>query len=233
MVPVPSGATTGNVVVTVNGVSSVRANFTVATLTSLSITPPQYSISLGKSSQLTLMGGYSDGSSQNLSASAIWTSSVPGVATINSTGLASGVAIGVTTVQASVGSLTASAIVGVASFTATGSMITARSGDTQTVLNDGTVLVAGGNDSNLNSLITAEIYNPAAGTFTATGNLIVPRAFHTATLLSNGTVLMTGGNDSNGLPLSSAEIYDPFAGTFSATGSLEHGALLPHCNSVE
>ena len=220
VVPVPSGATTGNVVVTVNGVSSVGANFTVATLTSLSITPPQYSISLGKSSQLTLMGGYSDGSSQNLSASAIWTSSVPGVATINSTGLASGVAIGVTTVQASVGSLTASAIVGVASFTATGSMITARSGSTQTVLNDGTVLVAGGNDSNLNSLITAEIYNPAAGTFTATGNLIVPRAFHTATLLSNGTVLMTGGNDSNGLPLSSAEIYDPFAGTFSATGSL-------------
>ena len=98
-------------------------------------------------------------------------------------------------------------------WTPTGSLITARSGHTATLLQNGTVLVAGGAPR-------AEIYDPATGTWTSTGSLITARAGHTATLLANGTVLVVGGTGTVQGPLSSAEIYDPGTGSWKATGSL-------------
>ncbi len=100
------------------------------------------------------------------------------------------------------------------SFSATGSLATQRYYDTATLLPNGKVLIAGGNNGL--DLSSAEIYDPANGTFTATGSLGVAHAGHTATLLPNGKVLIAGGSP-NG---NSAELYDPVSGTFSATGSL-------------
>ena len=91
-----------------------------------------------------------------------------------------------------------------------------RYNHTATLLNNGTVLLAGGYSAN--ALATAELFNPAAGTFSATGDLNAARYDHTATLLNNGTVLLAGGN--NGSALASAELYTPSAGTFTATGNL-------------
>jgi N-acetylneuraminic acid mutarotase len=87
-------------------------------------------------------------------------------------------------------------------FTPTGSLNTARYYHTATLLNNGMVLIAGGEGG----LSTAELYNPATGTFTATGSLNTGRAYHTATLLSNGMVLIAGGEGSSGY-LASAELY--------------------------
>ena len=50
---VPSGATTGNVLVTVGGVASDGSSFTVATLASLSVAPQNSSILAGNSQQFT------------------------------------------------------------------------------------------------------------------------------------------------------------------------------------
>jgi hypothetical protein len=97
-------------------------------------------------------------------------------------------------------------------WTATGSMMIARSQHTATRLTDGRVLVVSG--------ITAEIYNPATGVWTATGNLGTSHGRHTATLLSNGRVLVAGGIGSGGAAIASAELYDPATGAWSATGSL-------------
>ena len=97
---------------------------------------------------------------------------------------------------------------------AAGSMNSARSGHTATLLPNGTVLLAGGNGAPS----SAELYDPAAGTFSPAGSMVAARSGHTATLLPNGKVLMVGG--SNGGALSSVELYDPTAGTFSATGSM-------------
>ncbi|MGH9686882.1 MAG: Kelch repeat-containing protein [Candidatus Acidiferrales bacterium] len=105
-------------------------------------------------------------------------------------------------------------------FAATGSMTEARTGDTATLLSNGTVLIAGGeNSTNYNGdyLSSAEIYNPATSTFAATGSMTVGRDGQVAVLLGDGTVLIAGG------PGSSAELYNPATGTFAATGSMEEG----------
>ena len=106
-------------------------------------------------------------------------------------------------------------------FIDTGSLVAARiGGHTATLLPNGTVLVAGGGGSSLNSeLASAELYDPANGTWTATANLATARMGHTATLLPDGRVLVAGGYDGTTL-LASAELYDPVNGTWTATGNL-------------
>ena len=77
-------------------------------------------------------------------------------------------------------------------WTATGSLATARYAHTATLLPNGKVLVAGGYDGS-GILASAELYDPASGTWTATGSLATARDDHTATLLPNGKVLVAGG----------------------------------------
>lgn len=119
-------------------------------------------------------------------------------------------------------------------FRATGSLNAPRDHHTATLLNDGTVLIAGGQGAG-NSLATAELYDPTSGTFATVGNLKVARHQHTATLLKNGTVLLAGGFSRIGrnLPtfLADAELYNPTTKAFTPTGSLstardEHTATL-------
>jgi N-acetylneuraminic acid mutarotase len=95
-----------------------------------------------------------------------------------------------------------------ASWTATGNMTEARSGNTATLLADGKVLVTGGDT------VSAELYDPASGTWTATGKMIEARSGYTATLLTDGRVLVAGGGTA------SAELYDPVSGTWTATGNM-------------
>ena len=89
-----------------------------------------------------------------------------------------------------------------------------------TLLNDGTVLIAGGSDlANKETLDTAEIYNPTAGTFTLlTSTLNTARVGHTATLLNNGQVLIVGGYDPDFGLIADAELYDPPTQTFIDLG---------------
>lgn len=103
-------------------------------------------------------------------------------------------------------------------WTATGSLITARAGFTPVPLNNGKVLVAGGISGSQggNMIASAELYDTTTGTWSATGSLATARANHTTTLLNNGKVLVTGGgsvgNGSAGTPhagavISSSELY--------------------------
>jgi uncharacterized repeat protein (TIGR01451 family) len=94
----------------------------------------------------------------------------------------------------------------------TGSLNNPRYLHTATLLNDGRVLVAGGNDG-LKTLDTAELYDPATNSWSLATNMISSRESHTATLLSNGKVLVVGGSTSN-----RAEVYDPTTNTWTQTG---------------
>lgn len=100
----------------------------------------------------------------------------------------------------------------------------ARVNHTATRLNDGRVLIVGGNDGH-SELSSAEIYDPIAGTFAYTaGHLADARAYHTATLLNDGTVLIAGGNTLGGHP-ESCEIFNPGTGNFTAEPSMVEGRL--------
>lgn len=110
-------------------------------------------------------------------------------------------------------------------FVPTGSMTAGRDMAMATLLQDGRVLIAGGNVSPATTVgelsdaeRSAELYDPKAGKFTATGSMADPRVGGSATLLRDGRVLVAGGMF-NG-PYASAELYDPKTGIFSPTGSM-------------
>jgi len=114
----------------------------------------------------------------------------------------------------------------------TGSMRKGRSGlngagASATLLPDGQVLIAGGEDANFNLLSSAELYNPATGKFTPTGSMTTGRVGQSATLLNNGQVLIAGGGGT------ATELYNPATGKFTPTGSMisahgdNVGTLLP------
>jgi hypothetical protein len=99
----------------------------------------------------------------------------------------------------------------ISSFTLTGSMHEARAYHTATLLDNGTVLVAGGYSN------TAEIYNPVTGTWRYTANpMNASRQLHSAVKLNNGKVLIVGGQipGSTGRAVS-AEIFDPASESFT------------------
>jgi hypothetical protein len=106
-------------------------------------------------------------------------------------------------------------------FQKTGSMNVARIGHTATLLANGEVLVAGGDNSGVGGgwLASAELHNPATGTWALTGSMNVPRGSHQAVRLQNGQVLVAGGSNASGT-LASAELYNPSTGTWTTTGSM-------------
>src|SRR5262245_41686784 len=85
-------------------------------------------------------------------------------------------------------------------FALTGSMRTARTFQTATLLNSGSVagqvLVTGG--FRVGPLASAEIFNPISATFRATDAMHLARLVHTATRLIGGEVLIAGGEDNQG-----------------------------------
>ena len=91
-------------------------------------------------------------------------------------------------------------------------MSTAHAFHSATLLQNGTVLVAGGIEiwgGPLPTVAAAELYDPPTRRFTPTGSMTTPRSAHTATLLGNGNVLVTGGTGQGnpGNSLSTAEVY--------------------------
>jgi len=88
------------------------------------------------------------------------------------------------------------------------------------VLNDGRVLIVGGESLRSGISASAELYDPKTGTFSATGSMSTSRVGHTATLLPDGEVLIAGGYNSAGLSLASAELYSPATGTFRLTAPM-------------
>ena len=87
-------------------------------------------------------------------------------------------------------------------------MTIARYSHTATLLPDGRVLIAGGVDSDGNSVLGADLYDPSTGTFTATGSMKFGQIC--ASLLNTGKVLMSLPANAN------AEVYDPSIGAFVA-----------------
>ncbi len=112
-------------------------------------------------------------------------------------------------------------------------LLTARFNHTATLLNDGRVLICGGQNTNAdanpagNAIQSCEFYTPTSctnGSFSAAPNLLSARYNHTATLLKDGRVWFAGGRNplitATGGYLPTTERYDPGSNTFQSASPL-------------
>lgn len=121
-------------------------------------------------------------------------------------------------------------------------LLTGRTGHTATLLQDGRVLVAGGEDGFGHGLSSAEVFDPQTNRWRSTGSMSATRVSHTSTLLPDGRVLVSGGfpNGTSAGSLDSVattEIYDPRTGRWRAAAPMayaraRHTATLLHSGKV-
>ncbi|HSQ32340.1 MAG TPA: kelch repeat-containing protein [Gemmatimonadaceae bacterium] len=121
-------------------------------------------------------------------------------------------------------------------FTLTGQMRSGGSvippyitGRTATLLENGRVFFAGGENEDIGRFESTELFDATSGTFAFGPGMAVVRDGHTATLLSDGKVLVVGGESTIGcdspstceiVSTASAELYDPGSGTLASAGSM-------------
>jgi hypothetical protein len=112
-------------------------------------------------------------------------------------------------------------------FTATGSMSAARYGHTATLLTDGRVLIASGNNGTTGET-SIEIYDPATGRFGDAGSS-GNRGFYLVAPLQSGRLLFIGGfdlanitKDAGSFP-NTCDLYDPATQKVSPAASLRSG----------
>ncbi|HEY0703515.1 MAG TPA: Ig-like domain-containing protein [Candidatus Acidoferrales bacterium] len=102
-------AGTSTITATSGSVSgSASLTVTAVTLKSLSVTPADPTVAKNATQQFTATGTFSDGSTQDLSASVAWSSATASVATISSTGFATAIGAGSSKIQAVSGSVSGS-----------------------------------------------------------------------------------------------------------------------------
>jgi N-acetylneuraminic acid mutarotase len=110
--------------------------------------------------------------------------------------------------------------------TTSGGMSTPRFEHSATLLDDGRVLIAGGQGppiaGNTGALKTTEIYDPAVDSFRKSNDMTDARFNHNALKLPDKTVMVVGGaGGTNGdTSLATAEVFDPSTGGWTPAGAL-------------
>ena len=117
----------------------------------------------------------------------------------------------------------------------TGSMAQSRAMHTATLLEDGSVLVAGGigersEGRGVDVRTLAEVYDPTTGDWSSAASTAEARAAHTATLFDDGRVLVTGGGsfifEGFGGLLATAEIYYPSTKRWSSRARMSQTRIV-------
>ncbi|MGA2907275.1 MAG: Ig-like domain-containing protein [Terracidiphilus sp.] len=199
---------------------------------SISVSPTTQSIGAGQTAQFTATGVFGHGnnhpsSSQDLTDTATWTSSAPGVATISTTGMATGVSAGSTTITASVNGFT-----GVVSASATLTVSGSSGGgggtpssitiipNTQLVTTVGDTAqfeaietTATGATVDVTNLATWGSSSPSIATIAANTGL--------ATAVSLGSVTITANYSSGGSALTGTATFTVGSGSPGTGGSTE------------
>jgi hypothetical protein len=90
---------------TINATTVLTVAAVGPTLVSITVSPAAPAIAIGTHQQFTATGTYTDGSTQDLTETAAWSTSAPSIANISTSGLASTVASGQATIAAAVGAI--------------------------------------------------------------------------------------------------------------------------------
>ena len=118
-----------------------------------------------------------------------------------------------------------------ADFAGAGSLASGRYDHAATQLNDGRVLVTGGNNGG--PLASAQLYDPKVNGWSSAAPMNFARHGHGAVLLHSGKVLVAGGYAPGADPASpsgytrTAELYDPQTNTWSRAGNMGTGRFQP------
>jgi trimeric autotransporter adhesin len=163
------------------------------TLSSISVGPANITLHVGLTRQFTATGSYSDGSTQDITASVTWSSATATVATIGNAaanyGVATAISAGSTTITATSGSLSGSTTLNVTSSTLVAIGVTPAApsiakGTTQQFMATG--VYSDNSTQNLTSVVTWHAVNPAVASIgNAGGNAGL------ATALTAGTTQIT------------------------------------------
>src|SRR5438270_562738 len=92
-------------------------------------------------------------------------------------------------------------------------MSAARNGASAAVLQDGRILISGG-DAGSGELASADFFN-TDGTISPAPAMHIARSRHSSVVLQNGQVLVVGGTTSGGGATNAAEIFDPAANSWT------------------
>jgi trimeric autotransporter adhesin len=196
-----SGVAVGNATIRaqLGGVSgTTNATITAALLRSIAVTPPNRSLALGTSQQLTATGTFSDNTTQDLTAQVTWATSAAGNVTVSPGGEVTAVTVGGATITATrngisgstMVSATAAVLVSIAITPAAPSLARGR-----TLQLTATGTFSDATTQNLTSQVTWESDTPAAATIDAAG-LVTSVDPGTTTITAtldaiSGTLLLT------------------------------------------
>lgn len=217
-------------------------------LVSIAITPATASLASGQTAQFSATGTYVSGVTENLTGIATWSSSAPSVAGVSSSGLATSLTAGQTSINASLGNIAGLANLTVGSPSAVGQWTTLT--NTMPInpihtalLSNGEVLIVTGS-GNCAPNISGCPLGPPYGPSNNSGALLVdPVTGQVVTqftvswdmfcngmaLLQDGTVLIAGGNLQYNpfMGLAQAAIFDPETNTFTNLPNMAHGRWYP------
>ncbi len=211
---------------------------------SISVSPTSQTVGAGQTAQFTATGVYGHGknhppTSQDITNSVTWTSSVPGIASISSSGVATGVSAGTTTITATINGFT-----GVTSATATLTVTGSPGGGT---IPPGTTLVSltviPGSQSvavptqtaqfiaigTTSSGSTVDVTNSATWSSSSQQIATIGAATGLATAVGQGTVTITARLSSGGSTLTGTASFTVLGGT---TEEFTAVIIVPSAQSV-
>lgn len=228
-----TGVAAGTSVITANfggKTATTTATVSAVTLSSIAVTPATASVAVGGTQQFVATGTYSDNTTAIITSSVTWTSCCTNIGTVLNTGVATGVAAGTTTITATSGLRTGSAVLTVTAAVPPAASAPVNLGTAASFgVLAGTSLT---NNSGGTTLITGDVGSPsqttdpvlAAGFTNYKSGAILSGAFadlQTAITDANGRtcdVTFAGGIDLGGVTLAPG-VYC-YAGSINITGTL-------------
>ncbi len=194
---------------------------TSVTLSSIAVAPLTPSIAAGKTQQFTATGTYSDNSTKDITTSVTWSSSNTDVATIgSSSGLATALAAGTTTIEATSGSISGSTILTVTAATLTSIEVTPAApsiyrGQTQQFKANGTY-----SDSTTKDITTSVTWSSSSPCVATISNTAGSNGLATALTAAATTITASLGSVTNSSILTVEALNNDNVLTLSVNGSL-------------
>ncbi|HEY1805753.1 MAG TPA: Ig-like domain-containing protein [Terracidiphilus sp.] len=196
---------------------------------SVSVSPTTQSIAAAQTVQFTALGTYGHGSNhpssqQDITNSVTWTSSAPGVATINTSGMATGVSTGVTTITASINGFTG-VVSATASLTVTGSSSGGGSPLSIAIIPNTQLVTTAGDTAQFVAIettatgSTVNVTNTANWVSSSPSIATIGASTGLATAVSDGTVTITAAYSTGGSTLTGTATFTVGSGTGGSGGT--------------